>query len=311
MTENRALGWLPDLPSIKDYTSDHPVVAPMLAATSIISRTSSSKPNARRGSGASTLTAAAATTAPAALAPNVDLRPWCSPIEDQGLLGSCTANAAVGLVEYMERRASGRSIDASRLFVYKTTRNLLKWTGDTGAYLRTTMEALVLFGAPPEAYWSYDGRAAASNTHFELEPNSFCYAFADNFKTIKYLRLDPAGASLNDVLTNIRTYLNSGFGCMFGLPVYTEFDNPTPSGDIAFPSPNSHCRGGHAICAIGYDDNRVINGEKGALLIRNSWGTGYGLNGYAWLSYKYVTAGLAKDWWTLIAQNWVDTGKFS
>jgi C1A family cysteine protease len=48
-----------------------------------------------------------------------DLRKCCSPIEDQGQLGSCTANAGVGLVEYFERRAYGKHIDASRLVLYK------------------------------------------------------------------------------------------------------------------------------------------------------------------------------------------------
>jgi C1A family cysteine protease len=68
---------------------------------------------------------------------SVDLRAWCSPIEDQGNLGSCTANAGVGLLEYYERRAFGKHLDGSRLFLYKASRNLLGWTGDTGAYLRT------------------------------------------------------------------------------------------------------------------------------------------------------------------------------
>jgi C1A family cysteine protease len=241
----------------------------------------------------------------------VDWRTLCSPIEDQGAVGSCTANAAVGLVEYMERRASGKSIDASRLFVYKATRNLLGWHGDTGAYLRTTMEALTLFGAPPERFWAYDGRPAEINPQLDAEPTSFCYAIAENFKAINYMRLDPAGTTLPQVLNNMKNYLAAGFAFMFGLPVYNEFDSPTASGDIAYPAPTSHSRGGHAICAVGYDDNRMIGADKGALLVRNSWGTSWGLNGYAWLSYKYVTSGLVRDSWALISQAWVDTGKFS
>ena len=73
---------------------------------------------------------------------SVDLKEWCSPIEDQGELGSCTAQAGVALVEYFERRAFGKHLDASRLFLYKATRNMLHWTGDTGAFLRTTMGAI-------------------------------------------------------------------------------------------------------------------------------------------------------------------------
>ena len=60
---------------------------------------------------------------------------------------------AVGLYEYFERRAKGEYVDGSRLFVYKTSRNLLHWTGDSGSFIRTAMGALVLFGVPPEEYW--------------------------------------------------------------------------------------------------------------------------------------------------------------
>src|SRR5665647_1563761 len=83
----------------------------------------------------------------------VDLREWCSPIENQLELGSCTAHAAAGIIEYFERRAFGKHIDASRLFLYKTTRNLMQVSGDTGAWLREAMGALVLCGVPDEKYW--------------------------------------------------------------------------------------------------------------------------------------------------------------
>jgi C1A family cysteine protease len=51
-----------------------------------------------------------------------DIRKWCSPIEDPWQLELSTANAGIGLVEYFERRAYGKHIDASRLFLYKVTR---------------------------------------------------------------------------------------------------------------------------------------------------------------------------------------------
>ncbi|HEU4759895.1 MAG TPA: C1 family peptidase, partial [Dehalococcoidia bacterium] len=239
------------------------------------------------------------------LSASADLRQWCSPIEDQGQLGSCTAQAGVGMVEYFERRAFGKHLDASRLFLYKATRDLLHWTGDTGAYLRATMGAMVLFGAPPEEYWPYD------LARFDDEPPQFCYAFAQSFQVIKYYRLDPAGASPAGVLNNIRSFISAGYPSMFGFTVYSSIPGPGDGkGEIPFPQRGERVLGGHAVVAVGYDDQKKIGSHKGALLIRNSWGTGWGQNGYGWLPYAYVESGLAVDFWTLIKKEYVDTGKF-
>jgi C1A family cysteine protease len=291
MEDVRGLGWLPDVPKPSDYTENHPEVVPLLNRTRLAPRLAPAQ-------------------MVAVLPAQVDLRNSFPPIEDQGALGSCTANAAVGLLEYFERKTKGRYIDASRLFVYKTERNLLGWTGDTGAYLRTAMEALVLFGAPPERYWPYDGRPENSNTRFDVEPPAFCYAFAAGYQALKYFRLDSPGISPLQLLTQIRTYLANGFPSMFGFPVYSEFDTPLPGGLIAYPSPSSRYRGGHAIVAAGYDDNLMIGTDRGALLVRNSWGPTWGNAGYGWMSYKYVTQDLAEDWWTLISAEWVGMGQF-
>jgi C1A family cysteine protease len=64
----------------------------------------------------------------------VDLRQWCSPVEDQRMLGSCTAHAGAGIIEYYERKAFGKHIDASRLFLYKVRRNLMKMKGDRNSW---------------------------------------------------------------------------------------------------------------------------------------------------------------------------------
>jgi C1A family cysteine protease len=281
----RGLGWLPDFPDFRDYTPDHEAVAPLLSATKVAKTES--------------------------LPASADLRAWCSPIEDQEQLGSCTANASVGLVEYFERRACGRHVDASRLFVYKATRNLLHWTGDTGAFLRSAMGALVLFGAPPEEYWPYE------IAHFDDEPPAFAYAFGQNFQAIKYLRLDPPGTTPGQLVQEIKKFLTSGFPSMFGFTVYSSIRQANTNGKIPMPGPNEQVEGGHAIVAVGFDDAMTITNtdanvtSKGAFLIRNSWGTSWGDAGYGWLPYDYVMKGLADDWWTLIKGEWVDTGAFS
>ena len=172
-----AMGWLPDYPDIRDVTFQSERVPSKLQA---LGQPSVKQMLAKVG---------ATTSAPAALPASVDLRPWCSPMEDQQTIGSCTAHAGVGLVEYFERRAFGKHIDASRLFLYKVTRNLLKWTGDTGAFLRSTMYALTLFGVPPEEYYPYN------IADLDKEPSAFCYAFAQSYQAISYYRLDPPGTT--------------------------------------------------------------------------------------------------------------------
>ncbi len=134
--QTQRLGWLPDYPDYRDYT---------VGTTEVNARRRrlNEKPVQEL------LAQVGVTTATASVPGSVDLRHWFSAVEDQGDLGSCTAHAGVGLVEYFERRAFGKHIDASRLFLYKVTRNLLHWQGDTGAFLRTAMGALVLLGSRP------------------------------------------------------------------------------------------------------------------------------------------------------------------
>ena len=278
MTQTYGLGWQRDLPDLRDYNIERETIASMF-----------------KGSKA---TRASKTALPA----SCDLSKWCSPIEDQGSLGSCTANAGVGLMEYYEMRAFGRHLNASRLFIYKTTRNLLGWTGDTGAWLRTTMQAMALFGSPPEKFWPY------SIADFEDEPAAFHYSFGANFKSIRYYRLDKAGLSSKKLVGRIKKFLAAGYPSMFGFTVYN-FGND--KGEFEFPGLDDASQGGHAIVAIGYSDSRKIGSTKGAFKIRNSWGTSWGENGYGWLPYEYVESGLAVDFWSLIEQEYVDTKKFS
>lgn len=289
-TSSVAMGWMPDMPSIKDYDTTSELIKPQLARLKV------------------TGTKAAA----ARLAATADLRPWCSPIENQGSLGSCTANAGVGLMEYFQRRTYGKHIDGSRLFLYKTTRNLLKWTGDTGAYLRSTLQSLVLFGVPPEEYWPY------VVADFDKEPNAFLYSFAANFQAVNYYRLDPSGTDKAVLLGAIKASLAAGLPSIFGFTVYNSYTqaNAANKGAIPFPVATDKVVGGHAVMAVGYDDaikikhSAAATATTGAILIRNSWGTGWGDVGYGWLPYEYVLRGQAVDWWSMIQAEWVDTGKF-
>lgn len=291
--ENQKLGmgWLPDYPDFRDYTFENMENEELNRLLSPIG-----------------LERVDVTTLPS----SVDLRSWCSSIENQGQLGSCTANAGAGVVEYFENRAFGRYLDASRLFLYKVTRNFAKLSGDSGAFLRSTIGALALFGVPPEEYWPYTDKTP----DFDKEPTAFCYSFAANYKSIKYFRHDPPTLTKNAVLESIKKSLAAGIPSMFGFTVFNSISQAATSGKIPFPSKNEKILGGHAIVAVGYDDSMIIKNTtygdqtQGALLIRNSWGTGWGEKGYGWLPYEYVLKEAAVDFWSILQQNWIDTGLF-
>jgi len=293
------MGWLPDYPDFRDYTAEREEISPRLVRLG------------QKESVKSMLTKlGVAKLAKVSIPTSMDLRKWCSPIENQGSLGSCTANAGVGLVEYYEKRAFGKHIDASRLFLYKVTRNLLNWTGDRGAFLRTTMASMVLFGIPPEEYWPY------IIIDFDKEPSSFCYAFAQDYRAIQYFRLDSPDKTKDLLLKEIKSFLAAGLPAMFGFTVFSSIEQADADGNIPYPCRGERILGGHAVVAVGFDDKVKIKNATcgvetvGALLIRNSWGTGWGEKGYGWLPYEYVLKGQAIDWWSLLKNEWVDTGEF-
>jgi peptidoglycan/LPS O-acetylase OafA/YrhL len=71
---------------------------------------------------------------------------------------------------------------------------------------------------------------------------------------------------------------------VFGFAVFKSFESPivTKTGEIPYPRKNEVMLGGHAAMLVGYDD------KKQCFIIRNSWGTKWGLKGYGWISYKYI-----------------------
>ena len=58
------------------------------------------------------------------------------------------------------------------------------------------------------------------------------------------------------------------------------------------PDRSERMLGGHAVLLVGYDDNKQL------YKFRNSYGTGWGVEGYGYLPYQYVEhPQLAGDFW--------------
>jgi C1A family cysteine protease len=295
----KRFGWLKDYPSIKDY-GPHETEQKLLSELTLRNKRTDNK--------VKTMFQITGKKANEKFVPTlVDNRKYCSPVKDQGQLGSCTANMAANMYEYMCKRGKTSYVELSRLFIYKTTRWLLHLSGDTGAYIRSALGALVVYGAPPEEYYPYDV------SKFDETPDVLNAGFAQSFQVTKYFRLDKGIPSNEQLISRMKEYIAKGFCLGMGFTVFDSFEEAaTNGGFIPYPKPSESVQGGHAVTIVGYDSKK----EEGAFLVKNSWGTDWGEKGYGWIPMKYFVkqesadAPLADDIWTIIKQEWVDLGEF-
>ena len=218
-----------------------------------------------------------------ALPRSVDLRKHCSSIENQGALGSCTANALVGALEYLQIKNGRAATDLSRLFVYYNERAIEGTVSqDSGAMLRDGIKSLASLGVCAETLWPY------AIARFAQRPPRVCFARALQHRITDYQRLS--------TLPDMRNCLASGYPFVFGFTVYESFESAAvaKSGVVNLPRSGEAVLGGHAVCAVGYDD------RSRRFTIRNSWGRGWGMQGYCTMPYAYLAdRNLSDDFWTV------------
>ena len=221
------------------------------------------------------------------LPPKIDLRPQCPIIYDQNELGSCTANALAGAFQFEQlKQIKKRSISfvPSRLFIYYNERVLENSVNsDAGASLRDGVKTMNNDGVCSENLWKY------KISRFKQKPSANCYASALKNQVQEYLSINPS-------IPEIKQCLADSFPVAFGFTVYSSFmtQQVANTGIMPMPQDGDQLEGGHAVLAVGYDDN------KSALIVRNSWGRNWGLNGYFYMPYDYTTlAQLTSDFWSI------------
>ena len=213
---------------------------------------------------------------------SIDLRNRCSAVEDQGNIGSCTANAAIGILEFLDAVPDNTYVNLSRLFLYYNTR-LLEGTQsyDSGCTIRGTFKALNRYGVCPESRWPY------TISKYKTKPNATSYKDALRRVVKSYYSVRTLG--------EIKASLAQGKPVMFGFTVYEGFDSEevARTGVAEMPGMNEAVLGGHAVLAVGYDD------ATSRLIVRNSWGVEWGQKGYFTMPYEFVTSKMAEDFWTV------------
>jgi C1A family cysteine protease len=222
---------------------------------------------------------------PAKLPSKADLRPGCSKVEDQSDLGSCTANALAGALEYLMKKDRVKFSDMSRLFIYYNERVIEHSVKtDSGAMIRDGIKTLAKQGACTEKKWPY------VIAKFANKPPKACYTEALGYQILSYARLG--------TLDEMRACLADGFPFVFGFSVYDCFETQqmAKTGVLDMPKKGESLLGGHAVLAVGYDD------AAKRLIVRNSWGPKWGMKGYFTMPYGYVTnRNLSDDFWTIRA----------
>ena len=204
-----------------------------------------------------------------------DLRSMFAPVRNQGALGSCSAFAATAVMEAVSGKKSTR---LSPLFFYYAERKAMEEDGraratrkDTGAFMYLAAETAVKVGTTTEKEVPYaDGKEGlgydATEAHFTA---------ATEHKSKKRARVK--------TLQGMKSALAAKKPILLPIVLYNSFMTRTVarSGEMPMPFRGEEIMGGHAVVAVGYDD------EKQAFLIRNSWGTDWGQQGHFWMPYDY------------------------
>ncbi len=215
----------------------------------------------------------------------VDLRNQCPPVYDQGHLGSCTANGLAAAYQFDLKKQENPEFMPSRLFLYYNERVLINTVNsDSGAYIRDGIKTMNKEGVCPEKDWPYD------ISKFTKKPNVGCYKKASKSQIKSYQRLVNSSDQLKGCLAE-------GFPFVFGFTVYESFYSQEVAQTGIMPMPQYKLEkvlGGHCVMAVGYDDS------KNAFIIRNSWGKNWGIQGYFYMPYAYITnSNLCDDFWTI------------
>lgn len=198
--------------------------------------------------------------------------------QNQGQQGSCVGWAsAYAARTILEAYTTGRNPDDiafSPSFLY----NQIALQGCNGSYTSEALEKMKRDGLLAFSQFPYNQNSC------NAQPSSSQLSEARNFRIKGYNRLTLTGGNYDVDVEAIKQNIAQGAPVVIAVKVpnsfnYVDGDRWQPTRSEANNVKN---HGGHAMCLIGYDENK--NG--GSFQIMNSWGTDWGNDGVTWVSYQ-------------------------
>jgi len=202
-----------------------------------------------------------------------------SPVKDQGQLGSCVGFAVTAMKEWQEQKEHEEEIvagktykrkkknyDLSESWVYWNSKKIDPWPNEEGTSIRYAMKVLNKIGVPTETAWPYSDINVG-------KPKKWATMIAKWSLIASYWSV----GSIYELKAALgKAPVPIGIGC------YEEIFYVGSDGIVKYPANPDMCYGGHAVCAVGYDDATNL------VKFKNSWSPWWGEDGYGYLSYDYI-----------------------
>ncbi len=206
------------------------------------------------------------------------LKQYCGVVRDQLTSGFCHSFAGAEIKNIQEAIETGGVYDMSPLALAREVKKDDPFPNDEGSDLVSVCKALQKFGTCKEVYYPFE-KYKIGSLNF---PSDYTSTKAPYFyKTFNYARVA--------TVPEMKQAISMNKPVIFAVNVAQSIYNTKEYIKLPYGTGNMII-GFHAMVIVGYDDDIIYDGQKGHFLIKNSWGTDWGMDGYAWFPYSYFTS---------------------